>query len=126
MLTAEQFRLNVKQGNTIGERLDNEGKRVISRNRHYVRRLAEVILLCAQQGLALKGHGDSMDDPSKNPGNFFKVLVKLVSRHDEIVQKRLTDGPRNATFLGYAIQNELIEVMSVKVMEKIQDELNQA
>ena len=109
----------------IGERLDNEGKRMISRNRHYVKSLAEVVLLCAQQGLALRGHGDSMDDPCKNPGNF-KVLVNHVSKHDDVVQKRLSDGPRNATFLGHAIQNELIEVMAGKVTEKIRGELNQA
>ena len=58
-----------------------------------------------------------MDDPSKNPGNF-KVLVNL-SKYDDVVRKQLVDGPRNATFLGHAIQNELIEVMAGKVNEKI-------
>ena len=125
MLNSEQFKLNIARGCTIGERLDSEGKRVISKNHHYVRSLAEVILLCAQQGLALRGHGDSMDDASKNPGNF-KVLVNLLSKHDDVVRKRLVDGPRNATFLGHAIQNELIEVMAGKVIKKIQNELNQA
>ena len=81
--------------------------------------------MCAQQGLALRGHGDNMDDPNKNPGNF-RVLVNLVSKHDDVVRKRLVDGPRNATFLGHAIQNELIDVMAGKVIEKIQEELSQA
>ena len=60
--------------------------------------------MCAQQGLALRGNGDNMDDPNKNPGNF-RVLVNLMSEHD--VWKRLIHGPCNATFLGHAIQNEL-------------------
>ena len=117
MLSSEQFKVNLARGNTIGERLDNESKRVISRNRHYVRSLAEIILVCAQHGLALRGHGDNMDDPNKNPGNF-RVLVNLVSKHDDVVRKRLVDGPRNATFLGHAIQNELIDVMAGKVIER--------
>ena len=122
MLNSEQFKLNIARSCTIGERLDSESKRVISKNRHYVRSLAEVILLSAQQGLALRGHGDSMDDPSKNP----EVLVNLPSKHDDVVRKQLVDGPRNASFLGHAIQNELIEVMAGKMIKKFQNELNQA
>lgn len=75
---------------------------MISKNQHYVKSLAEVILVCAQQGLALRGHRDNVDDQSKNPGNF-RTLVNLVSKHDDVVKKRLVDGPRNATFLGHAI-----------------------
>ena len=125
MLNSEQFKLNVQRGCTVGERLDNESKKEIKRNRHYVKSLAEIILTCAQQGLALRGHGDSMDDPSINPGNF-KVLVSLLSKHDDVVRKRLTEGPRNATFLGHALQNELLAVMAGKVMEKIQAEVCEA
>lgn len=124
MLNSEQFKLNLQRGCTVGERLDNESKKEIKRNRHYVKSLAEIILTCAQQGLALRGYGDSMDDPSINPGNF-KVLVSLLSKHD-VVRKRLTEGPRNATFLGHALQNELLAVMAGKVMEKIQAEVCEA
>lgn len=52
-------------------------------------------------------------------------MVNLVSKHDDVVKKRLVDGPRNATFLGHTIQNELIQVMAGKIMEKIQQELSQ-
>ena len=79
VLSSEQFKINLARHSTIGERLDSEKKRMISKNRHYVKSLAEVILLCAQQGLTLRGHIDNMDDPSKNPGNF-KSLVSLVSK----------------------------------------------
>ena len=66
-----------------------------------------------------------MDDPNKNPGNF-RVLVNLVSKHDDVVRKRLVDGPHNATFLGHAIQNEFVQVMAEEIMGKIQQELSQA
>lgn len=55
--------------------------------------LADVILLCAKQELALRGHNES--DESQTMGNFLEIL-RLVSRHDEIVKERLQDGPRNA------------------------------
>ena len=78
---------------------------MISKN-HYVRSFAEIILVCASQGLALGGgHGDNTDHPNKSPGNF------RVSKHDD-VRKRLINGTRIATFLYHAIQNELIEVMA--------------
>ena len=51
MLSSEQFKLSLARGSAIGERLDNESKRLISRNCHYVRSLAEIILVCAQQDL---------------------------------------------------------------------------
>ena len=125
MLNWQQFKLNVVRGTTVGARLDQEGRKVINSNRHYVKALTEAILVCAQQGIALRGHGDSMDDSSKNPGNF-RVLVKLLSKHDEVVKKRLEEGPQNATFLGHDIQNELVAVMGRKVMEKIQAEVCEA
>ena len=52
--------------------------------------------------------------------------MSLISKHDDVVKKRLVDGPRNATFLGHAIQNELLDIMARKVTEKIQEELCQA
>jgi len=105
------------KGDALLVRLDNECKKEIKRNRHYVKSLADIILTCAQQGLALTGHGDSMDDASVNPGNF-KVLVSLLSKLDNVVRKRLTEGPWSTTFLGHALQNELLAVMAGNVMEK--------
>lgn len=93
-----QFKLSMARGTTVGARLDQEGRRVIRDNHHYVKTLAASILLCAYQGIVLREHGHNMDVSSKNAGNF-KVIVKLLSKHDETVRKRLEDGPRNATFL---------------------------
>ena len=66
-----------------------------------------------------------MEDPSINPGNF-RVLVKVLSRHDEVVRQRLEEGPQNATFLGHNIQNETLAVMAGMVMEKIQVKVSEA
>ena len=99
----------MEKGTTVGARLDQERKRVINSDRNYVKALVEAIHVCAQQGLALRGHSDAMDDSLKKNGNF-RVLVKLLSKCGEIVKKRL-EGPQNATFLGHDIQNELVAVV---------------
>ena len=125
MLNWQQFKLNMEKGTTVGARLDQERRRVINSNCHYVKALVEVILVCAQQGLALRGHSDAMDDSSINPGNF-RVSVKLLSKHDDIIKKCLEEGSQNATFLGHDIQNELVAVMGRKIIEKIQTEVSDA
>lgn len=66
-----------------------------------------------------------MDDSLKNPDNFW-VLVKLLSKHDEIVKRHLEEGPQHAIFLGSDIQNELLAIMGRMVMEKIQAEVCEA
>ena len=76
MLNWQQFKLNMEKRTTVGARLEEERSRVLNSNHHYVKALVEAILVCAQQGLALRGHNDVMNDSLKNPGNF-RVLVKL-------------------------------------------------
>ena len=55
----------MEKGTTVGARLDQERKRVINSDRNYVKALVEAIHVCAQQGLALRGHSDAMDDYKK-------------------------------------------------------------
>ena len=53
---------------TVIQRLDSSHNQLIQANRIYIRTVAEVLLVCARQGLALHGHDESMD--SQNRGNF--------------------------------------------------------
>ena len=55
MLNWQQFNMNMEKGTTVGAKLDQERRRVINSNGHYVKALVEAILVCAQQGLALRG-----------------------------------------------------------------------
>ena len=65
------------------------------RKTHYLKSIAEVILLCAQQDLALRGHHESME--SSNRGNFLEIL-ELVAGYDEVIKDKLKNGPRNAIY----------------------------
>ena len=119
----EQHSFNTKQGTTIKRRLDKLGHRVIQENRHYLKTVAEVILLCAQAELPLRGHDESKS--SLNPGNFM-MMLKMISNHDVLVKKYLETAPGNARYTSPAIQNELLGIMSDIVQKKISAEIQEA
>ena len=77
-----QYRLNAKYGTSIAQRMESNRAQIISHNRHYLKALVEVILLCAHQEIALRGHKESCD--AFNRGNFIEILT-LVAAHDSIV-----------------------------------------
>ena len=118
----KQFKLTIANDASIGVHLDRQGKKIIEDNRQYVKALLESLLFCAQQGIALRGHRESMEDSSTNPGNF-RSLVSLMSRHNDVLRRRLDEGPRNASWLGHHIQNELIQIMADMVLSSITAEV---
>ena len=56
--TWEEYKLNLQRGTTINQSLDKIGMNLIKENRHYIKTISEIILLCARQDIALKGHVD--------------------------------------------------------------------
>jgi len=55
---------NTKSGTTV----DKRNYKTISNNRHYLKIIIEVLLVCSQQEITLRGHRESLD--SLNRGNF--------------------------------------------------------
>ena len=72
-----------EMGTTIADRLDYVRRIRILENRHYMKTVAEVVLLCARQDIALRGHRESQS--SLNRGNFLEIL-HLVAQHDTVVR----------------------------------------
>ena len=93
------------------------------KNRHYVKSVAEVLLLCSRQEIALRGHRESIE--SQNRGNFLELLT-LVAKHDPIVQERISQGPRNATYTSPGIQNDMLRTMVGMVQDEICAAVNKA
>ena len=54
----------------------------IQQNRHYLKTIAEAILLCAKQDLALRGYIEGPNSDKK--GDFLEIL-NVVAKHDPIV-----------------------------------------
>ena len=90
----------------------------IESNRHYLKTIAEVLLLCSKQDLEIRGHKESLQSEIPlNRGNFLEIL-DVIANHDDAVHHRVTDGPGNATYLSADIQNELLNVMGDLVRKK--------
>ena len=111
-----QYKLNTQLGSSISDRMESSHSEVVSTNRHYVKTLIEVLLLCAHQEIALRGHRESVD--SANRGNFLEILHVLAS-HDPVVQQKLLNGPRNAVYTSAEIQNTLLSIMGKMVREEV-------
>ena len=47
-----------------------------------------------------------------------------MAKHDPVVQKKLTQGPRNATYTSVDIQNDVLHVMAEAVRNKITADVN--
>jgi len=119
----EQYKVNAKHGTLLPDQMGSSRDAVISKNRHYLRSVAEVLLLCSRQEIALRGHRESVE--SQNRGNFLELLA-LVAKHDPIVQERISQGPRNATYTSPAIQNDILRTMAGMVQAEICAAVNKA
>ena len=111
-----QCKLNHTLGTTLSDCLGSSRAEAIQQNRHYLKTIAEVVLLCAKQDLVLRGHREG--PISNNKGNFLEILY-VVAKHDPIVQKKLTKGPRNATYTSGDIQNDMLDIMAEAIRNKI-------
>ena len=116
VLSWNQYKINSKCKMSISDQLGISRAQQLTQNRHYIKTLAEIILLCSHQEIALRGHRES--DNSMNRGNFLEIL-NLVAVHDPLINDRLKNGPRNAKYTSPDIQNTLINVMARTVRESI-------
>ena len=116
MVAWQQLKLNRERKTTLAHRMDSLGEQALQLNRHYITIIAEVILLCAHQDIALRGHDES--DKSENPGNF-KAILQLVANHDDQFQQSYRNAPRNALYTSPDIQNQIALIMSNIVREVI-------
>ena len=101
---------------SVAEQLGNNRSEMVKMNRHYIRTVAEILLLCSQQDISLRGHDES--NKSLNKGNF-KEFLSVVANHDTVVAKKLQQGPRNAVYTSPKIQNEILNIMANMVRQQI-------
>ena len=96
--------------------LDKKRVENIAENRYVLKCVAEAILYCGRQRIALRGDKEQHEAVG-NPGNFLS-LMKLIGNND-IKLKQHLDMPklRNATYLSPEIQNEMIDVIGNKILQ---------
>ena len=122
IISWKEFTKNVERGTSVVNQIDSLHKQEVKKNRHYMKSICQVLLLCARQELSLRGHDESSQ--SINKGNFHELL-SLLAAHDPIVLERM-NGPNNATYTSPEIQNSLLNIMGRMVQDKISKEVRDA
>ena len=101
----------------VSTQINSQCRETVLRNRRVVATHVEILLLCAKQEIALRGHRE--DAASKNRGNFLAIA--------EYTKKKCPDHatdvarlPKNAQYTHHEIQNELLEISASLLLRQIQ------
>lgn len=122
-LVAWQQYKSTSQGGSVAEQLGSTRAEQIRKNKHYIRTIVEVLLLCSRQEISIRGHRESSE--STNRGNFKEILA-LVAKHDPVIEQKLAYGPKNAMYTSPTIQNTLLKIMGDLIRNKICDSVRKA
>ena len=104
----------------------------IAENREKLKSIAETVIFCGRQGIALRGHRDDwkhVEESSEvNPGNFISLLYFRVQSGDQVLANHLQSGGhrRNALYTSKTIQNELIDICGLIIRTFILKEVRAA
>ena len=74
-------------------------------------------MLCARQGIPLRGHRDESTSDTLNKGNF-QAVVAFRGELDQRLDDHLQHGKRNVTMVPKTIQNDLLEHMGKNIVRK--------
>ena len=94
---------------------------IVSTNRQVLGRIIQAIIYLCKQELALRGHRE--DEGFHNRGNYLELL-NLLAQNESVIRDHLQSA---STFKGTSaeIQNELIEVITSVVKDKIKSEIQE-
>ncbi|KAK3916669.1 52 kDa repressor of the inhibitor of the protein kinase, partial [Frankliniella fusca] len=116
------FLLSVKYPNkNIHKQLDSQHSKEIAANRERLMCSLDNILFLGRQGLALRGHRESMNDESEsvNKGNFLELLLFRKEIGDEKVQKHFYGDRKRDLFHSKIVQNDLVQACGDEITEEI-------
>ena len=117
----------------INCQLDESHRLRVEKNRSILVPIVEMILLCARQNIALRGHRNesgsiSSDelDPEENDGNFRALLIFRISGGDAELKSQVQSTKANATYQSPDIQNALIVAAGNLVKETVVSRIKSA
>jgi hypothetical protein len=121
-----EFKLNAKVGRgTVLEQLDpmHGNAFFVEKNRDVLKVILHVILFCAKQDIALRGHRETIED--SNRGNFLELL-QLIMEHSPDIKDKIQGLPANARMTSPETQNDLLEAAASLLLRKIRDDVSKA
>ena len=76
MVAWEQYRINSRHGTLLPNQINDSWNAVIQENKHYIKTIAEVLLLCSRQNISICGHREGTE--SSNRGNVLEMFECMI------------------------------------------------
>ncbi|KAJ8317225.1 hypothetical protein KUTeg_005129 [Tegillarca granosa] len=89
-------------------------KDYVARNRHILKKIIEVLLLCAKQNNAIRGH-------TEDKSNFMAIL-QAFSQDDEVLYNHLNNPNVKYRYTSPDIQNEILQICASQFFAILADE----
>lgn len=127
MMRAENF-LSTMTSPSLGidNKFDNRNKKQIEINRRVIASVAETVLFCGRQGLALRGHNDDGILEDENTSNFNALLKFRIDSGDTVLAEHLRSCPQGASYVSKTIQNRLIDILAGQILAILLEEIRGA
>ena len=116
VLAWEEHKVRLENSCTVTQLMNKAHAQMKKANIMYIKTLAEIILFCGRQEIALRG--DDETEHSLNRGNFLE-LVDVIAKHDSQFAEKLAQVGGNATYLSPQIQNEIVVAIGDVILDKI-------
>jgi len=116
---------NSKKTGSVASQVQGHSSKLTERNRDVLSTLSRIGILCGRQGLALRGHRESREDPSSNGGNFLS-LVQLIGLENSGFKEKLDSLPKNAMYISKESQNEILHAAVEVILDTICTEIKSA
>lgn len=102
----------------------------IRENRKRLIPIIETVHFCGRQGISLRAHRDSgplsLEEPPSNDGNFRAALRFKLLAGDDNLRAHITTCGRNASYLSWKIQNDIISTTGRLIRLSIIADVNNA
>ena len=112
-----------KDSGAVSAQLSSQRRENILRNRRVLASHIKILLLCAKQEIALRGHEEGPE--SRNRGNFLEISDFLKGKCPELAADAAR-MPKKAMYTHHSIQNELLEVCESLALRKIREEVQKS
>lgn len=109
------YRDEQRSGENVYTSLSKANKNEIERNRKRVKNAIDIIILCAKQGIALRGHRES--ESSDNRGNFLEIYSLLAKHCPDFRMNQ--EVLMNAKYTSGESQNQLLHLCAETVRQRI-------
>jgi hypothetical protein len=116
---------------SIDKKIDKDSQKQALDNQEKLKPIIKTVILCGRQNLSLRSHRDygvfsTKKEPAENEGNFRALLRARIESGDESLKKHFETCGKNATYISWNIQNQIIEACDEIIIKKLVTKINKA